>query len=63
MKRLAALAIVASSLFVSACSSTDTSFRMDNGVCYRTRTNYTMGIRTSKATVQAVLSNCGVVAP
>lgn len=45
---------------LTACS-TGTSFHVDNGVCYRTRENRAFGIRTDRATVQAVPSNCGLV--
>jgi type IV pilus biogenesis protein CpaD/CtpE len=58
MKRLAILAAIAAA-GLTACSSTDTSFHTEGGVCYRTRIEKTLGITTSTRTVQAIPENCG----
>ena len=61
MKRLAAIALAV--VCLTGCSSSDTEFHIRDGVCYRTRTHRTMGMQTSKSTVQAIMSNCTGLQP
>lgn len=43
-----------------ACTSSSTSFSVENGVCYRIKTNSTAGCQTNESKVQASDKNCGL---
>lgn len=60
MKILATLTLLVA---LASCSSSNVEFNYENGVCYRTRTQYTLGLRTDKAKTQAFPSNCGAQVP
>lgn len=47
----------------TACTAIDTSFTVENGLCYRTRTTKTAGCQTHKEKVLAVPENCGLPEP
>lgn len=52
--------IGALSISTTACSRIDTEFRVEGGLCYRIRTEYTAGCQTHQAKVLALPSNCGL---
>lgn len=59
MKRLAALVVgIGMMLGLGACGSTDNTFSIENGVCYRTRTEHRVGIQVHKDKVLAVPEDC-----
>lgn len=61
MRRIALIAATAVTVMsLSACGSTTNDFTIENGLCYRLRTEKTLGVQTYKQKVLAVPANCGL---
>lgn len=67
LRRLPMAVVITAILSLTACSRSDVSFKVVDGLCYRTKNQYSMGIHTDQSTVLALPQNCGltpgVIAP